>query len=189
MPRSLMVDLEPTCVDEIRTGTYRNLYHPEQLISGKEDAANNYARGHYTIGEWRHRVLAHTCRVLQHRSYSAPAGSASDSPCDMHMYMRALLLSQLESTRPLLHVHIHTSTTVLLHFCSPREPSAAYSYDRERASVPLLFTAYERLRSSFSALFRLLINIYHYSQARRSLTWCSTAPASLRTTARACRDS
>jgi tubulin alpha len=50
VPRCLMVDLEPTCVDEIRTGTYRNLYHPEQLISGKEDAANNYARGHYTIG-------------------------------------------------------------------------------------------------------------------------------------------
>jgi len=51
VPRSLMVDLEPTCVDEVRTGTYRNLYHPEQLISGKEDAANNYARGHYTIGK------------------------------------------------------------------------------------------------------------------------------------------
>lgn len=25
--------------------------HPEQLITGKEDAANNYARGHYTIGK------------------------------------------------------------------------------------------------------------------------------------------
>ena len=36
--------------DEIRTGTYRQLFHPEQLISGKEDAANNYARGHYTVG-------------------------------------------------------------------------------------------------------------------------------------------
>lgn len=39
------------CIDEIRTGTYRSLFHPEQLISGKEDAANNYARGHYTIGK------------------------------------------------------------------------------------------------------------------------------------------
>jgi tubulin alpha len=29
----------------------RGLFHPEQLISGKEDAANNYARGHYTIGK------------------------------------------------------------------------------------------------------------------------------------------
>ena len=32
-------------------GVYRDLYHPEQMISGKEDAANNYARGHYTIGK------------------------------------------------------------------------------------------------------------------------------------------
>lgn len=37
--------------DEVRTGTYRCLFHPEQLISGKEDAANNYARGHYTVGK------------------------------------------------------------------------------------------------------------------------------------------
>ena len=28
-------------VDEIRTGQYRQLFHPETLISGKEDAANN----------------------------------------------------------------------------------------------------------------------------------------------------
>ena len=50
VPRCVMVDLEPSVIDEIRTGTYRQLFHPEQLISGKEDAANNYARGHYTIG-------------------------------------------------------------------------------------------------------------------------------------------
>lgn len=37
--------------DEIRTGPYRQLFHPEQLITGKEDAANNYARGHYTVGK------------------------------------------------------------------------------------------------------------------------------------------
>ena len=36
--------------DEIRTGTYRQLFHPSQMINGKEDAANNYARGHYTTG-------------------------------------------------------------------------------------------------------------------------------------------
>jgi len=38
VPRCVMVDLEPTVVDEVRTGTYRQLFHPEQLISGKEDA-------------------------------------------------------------------------------------------------------------------------------------------------------
>uniref|UniRef100_A0A8C7NSN9 Tubulin alpha chain n=1 Tax=Oncorhynchus mykiss TaxID=8022 RepID=A0A8C7NSN9_ONCMY len=51
VPRAIFVDLEPTVVNEVRTGMYRQLYHPEQLISGKEDAANNYARGHYTVGK------------------------------------------------------------------------------------------------------------------------------------------
>uniref|UniRef100_A0A4W2GHM1 Tubulin/FtsZ 2-layer sandwich domain-containing protein n=1 Tax=Bos indicus x Bos taurus TaxID=30522 RepID=A0A4W2GHM1_BOBOX len=51
VPRAVFVDLEPTVIDEVCTGTYRQLFHPEQLITGKEDAANNYARGHYTIGK------------------------------------------------------------------------------------------------------------------------------------------
>lgn len=44
-------DDSPLLVDEVRAGTYRQLFHPEQLITGKEDAANNYARGHYTVGK------------------------------------------------------------------------------------------------------------------------------------------
>ena len=51
IPRAVFVDLEPTVIDEVRTGTYRQLFKPENLITGKEDAANNYARGHYTIGK------------------------------------------------------------------------------------------------------------------------------------------
>jgi len=51
VPRAVFVDLEPTVIDEVRNGTYKSLFHPDQLISGKEDAANNYARGHYTIGK------------------------------------------------------------------------------------------------------------------------------------------
>jgi hypothetical protein len=46
--RALFVDLEPTVIDEVKTRAYRRLFHPEQLISHKEDAANNFARGHYT---------------------------------------------------------------------------------------------------------------------------------------------
>merc|ERR1712220_30721 len=67
-----MVVLEPTVVDEVRTGTYRQLFHPEQLITGKEDAANNFARGHYTISKEivdlvldRVRKLADNCTGLQ----------------------------------------------------------------------------------------------------------------------------
>ncbi|KAG6613982.1 tubulin alpha chain [Phytophthora cinnamomi] len=54
------------------TGSGKHLYHPEQIISGKEDAANNYARGHYTIGKEyvdvvldRVRKLADACTGLQ----------------------------------------------------------------------------------------------------------------------------
>jgi tubulin alpha len=72
VPRAVFVDLEPTVVDEIRTGTFRQLFHPEQIINGKEDAANNYARGHYTAGKEiidltldRIRKLADQCSGLQ----------------------------------------------------------------------------------------------------------------------------
>jgi tubulin alpha len=72
VPRSVFLDLEPSVIDEVRSGTYRQLFHPEQLISGKEDAANNYARGHYTVGKEvidlcldRIRKLADGCSGLQ----------------------------------------------------------------------------------------------------------------------------
>uniref|UniRef100_A0A914IC81 Tubulin alpha chain n=1 Tax=Globodera rostochiensis TaxID=31243 RepID=A0A914IC81_GLORO len=72
VPRAIFADLESTVVDEIRTGTYKQLFHPEQLITGKEDAANNYARGHYTIGKElidvtmdRIRRSAEQCQSLQ----------------------------------------------------------------------------------------------------------------------------
>ncbi|XP_052683110.1 tubulin alpha-1A chain-like [Crassostrea angulata] len=90
VPRAVFVDLEPTVVDEVRTGTYRQLFHPEQLITGKEDAANNYARGHYTIGKEivdlvldRIRKLADQCTGLQgfliFRSFGGGTGSGFTS--------------------------------------------------------------------------------------------------------------
>jgi len=72
VPRSIFVDLDPSPVDELRTGTYKSLFHPEDLISGKEDAANNYARGHYTVGKEsidkvmdRIRRVSDNCSSLQ----------------------------------------------------------------------------------------------------------------------------
>jgi len=72
VPRAAFVDLEPTVCDEVRRGPYRQLYHPEQIISGKEDASNNFARGYYTIGKEivdvvldRVRKLVDNCSSLQ----------------------------------------------------------------------------------------------------------------------------
>ncbi|VDK23291.1 unnamed protein product [Taenia asiatica] len=49
-PRAIMVDLEPTVIDEIRVGAYKKLWKSSNLLTGKEDAANNYARAYINIG-------------------------------------------------------------------------------------------------------------------------------------------
>ncbi|CDS43472.1 tubulin alpha chain [Echinococcus multilocularis] len=72
VPRAIFIDLEPSVVDEIRSGYYRQLFHSDSLISGKEDAANNFARGYYTVGELivnnvlnQIRKTADTCHMFQ----------------------------------------------------------------------------------------------------------------------------
>lgn len=50
VPRAVFIDTEPSVMDDLRTGPFQELFHPDQLISGKEDAANNYARGHNNVG-------------------------------------------------------------------------------------------------------------------------------------------
>jgi len=50
VPRNLMVDLEPNVIDDVKNSKYASIFHPDFLLSGAEDAANNFARGHYTVG-------------------------------------------------------------------------------------------------------------------------------------------
>uniref|UniRef100_A0A1I8BPY9 Tubulin domain-containing protein n=1 Tax=Meloidogyne hapla TaxID=6305 RepID=A0A1I8BPY9_MELHA len=66
---SLRLEMDGTfsCIeDEIRTGTYKQLFHPEQLITGKEDAANNYARGHYIVAK---EIIDPVCGFGPHSSH------------------------------------------------------------------------------------------------------------------------
>merc|ERR1712051_298463 len=51
VPRNLMVDLEPNVIDDVKNSKYSAIFHPDFLLPGKEDAANNFARGHYTVGK------------------------------------------------------------------------------------------------------------------------------------------
>ncbi|VDL98675.1 unnamed protein product, partial [Schistocephalus solidus] len=61
VPRSIYIDLEATnspllisdltTQDEVRVGRWRKLFHPDKMISGCEDAANNFARGYFTTGK------------------------------------------------------------------------------------------------------------------------------------------
>ncbi|KAL9704972.1 hypothetical protein quinque_008490 [Culex quinquefasciatus] len=67
------VDLEQPVVDEVCIGTHHQLSQPEQLITGKEDAADNYDRGHYTIGkEIVDVVLDHICLLTNQCTSKAP---------------------------------------------------------------------------------------------------------------------
>lgn len=66
VPRSIYFDLEPGVIDSVRQGPYSKLFHPDQLITGKEDAANNFARGHYTVGkEYVTTVMDHVRRLAE----------------------------------------------------------------------------------------------------------------------------
>ncbi|KAI4370432.1 hypothetical protein MLD38_018786 [Melastoma candidum] len=42
--RAIFVDLQPNIINMVRTESYRQLFHPEQLICVKEDVANNFAK-------------------------------------------------------------------------------------------------------------------------------------------------
>jgi len=51
VPRCIYMDLEPNVIDEISSGPWRRMYNKEFMISGEEDASNNFARGKYTVGD------------------------------------------------------------------------------------------------------------------------------------------
>ena len=58
IPRALLMDLEPRVVNSISSGTYRNLYNPENLFVAKDGggAGNNWASG-YHQGEQHQDLL------------------------------------------------------------------------------------------------------------------------------------
>ena len=154
----MFVDLEPTVIDEVRTGTYRQLFHPEQLISGKEDAANNFARGHYTIGKEivdlcldRIRKLADNCTGLQGFMVYNACGGGTGSGLGCLMLERLsvdygkksklsftvwscpqVATAVVEPYNTVLCVHSlleHTDVTVMLLVCLLKRPGSRYQED------------------------------------------------------------
>eukprot|EP00918_Siedleckia_nematoides_P066509 GHVU01144672.1.p1 GENE.GHVU01144672.1~~GHVU01144672.1.p1 ORF type:complete len:457 (+),score=52.88 GHVU01144672.1:873-2243(+) len=90
VPRCVMFDLEPSVVDEVMHSKYKELFHPQQMMTGKEDAANNYARGKYTAGndmvDDAHDVirrLAESCTGIQGFAfYHSVGGGTGSGFCD-----------------------------------------------------------------------------------------------------------
>mmetsp|Transcript_20879 Transcript_20879/g.38735 ORF Transcript_20879/g.38735 Transcript_20879/m.38735 type:complete len:447 (+) Transcript_20879:78-1418(+) len=86
MPRSVFIDSEPSVIDTVRAGAYGQLFHAEQLISGKQDAANNFARGRYSVGKDlvdlcldSIRKIAENCLSLQGFLFFCSVGGGTGS--------------------------------------------------------------------------------------------------------------
>ncbi|KAL4112933.1 hypothetical protein QTP88_016648 [Uroleucon formosanum] len=90
VPRALIVDTEPSVIDVLKHGHFQNLFSHENMISGKESAASNYAAGFYGVGKkLSSKVmdqlahLAEDCNSLQgiavFRSISGGTGSGMGS--------------------------------------------------------------------------------------------------------------
>ena len=49
-PRTLMIDTDPETINQLKKSHHSSFYDHEYLISGNENAANNFARGYLQIG-------------------------------------------------------------------------------------------------------------------------------------------
>ena len=182
VPRTVLVDLEPTVLDTVRSGPYRGLFHPDQLLAGKEDAANNYARGHYTVGREllepvmeKVRKLADQCSSLQSFLVFHSLGGGSGSG------LTALLMAQLAAE------YGKTSRLQFSIFPSPQIASSAVEpYNAVLGTHAMLDTSHCTFMLDNEALYdicgrRLDIELVTYTNLNRLLAQVvSSMTASLR---------
>ncbi len=64
IPRTLMIDTDPDTINRLKASNHSKLYHNEYLISEKEDAANLYTRGHYSVGKALIDEIVNTLRNM-----------------------------------------------------------------------------------------------------------------------------
>ncbi|RRT85981.1 hypothetical protein GW17_00020112 [Ensete ventricosum] len=50
VPRAVLMDLEPGTMDSVRSGSYGQIFRPDNFVFGQSGAGNNWAKGHYTEG-------------------------------------------------------------------------------------------------------------------------------------------
>ena len=93
VPRALFVDLEDTVTNQLQKGYLRGLFNENLIVSGMEDAADNFARGHYSNGTKtlfdavdRLRRLSENCDSLQGfvMYHSINGGTGSGAMYQLH---------------------------------------------------------------------------------------------------------
>lgn len=66
----MLLNTFPFHLDEVRSGPFKNLFHPGQLLNTKEDAANNFARGNLTVGRDLIDIVMDKIRKMAEQSNS-----------------------------------------------------------------------------------------------------------------------
>ena len=101
VPRSIMLDLEPSVLDEIYSSSVGALFKPDAAVRGTSGAGNNWAKGHYTEGaELIDQALdvarkeVEDCDCLQGFQFVHSIGGGTGSG------MGTLLLSKLREEYP-----------------------------------------------------------------------------------------
>ncbi|XP_040153476.1 tubulin alpha-3 chain-like [Anopheles arabiensis] len=68
VPRAVFIDTEPMVIDQMQAAEIGELFNPDYLVRGKEDAANNYARGYYSLS---HRTLVGAFEAIRQMAEDA----------------------------------------------------------------------------------------------------------------------
>ncbi|CAB4067380.1 TUBB [Lepeophtheirus salmonis] len=101
VPRAILLDLEPGTMNAIRSGTYGQIFKPDNFVFGQSGAGNNWAKGHYTEGaELVESVMdvvrkeAETCDCIQGFQLTHSLGGGTGSG------MGTLLISKMREEYP-----------------------------------------------------------------------------------------
>lgn len=109
VPRAVLMDLEPGTMDSVRSGTFGQIFRPDNFVFGQTGAGNNWAKGHYTEGaELIDSVLdvvrkeAESCDCLQGDLSLSLIGSPSADRFQCLCHLFEVVFSFRVSSVPLL---------------------------------------------------------------------------------------
>nr|BAF75867.1 alpha-tubulin [Dugesia ryukyuensis] len=174
VPRAINIDLEPTVIDEIRTANYRHLWHPDYLINCCEDAANNFARGHFTVGKNvierfldQLRKCVHACQSVQGfivlNSYGGGTGSGLSALIFEHLdieYSQSAKFQQCIYPAPQLATAIVEPYNALLSASKSIEHTDVVMLIDNEATFEICTRQLSISRPVYNNLNRLLAQIF-----------------------------
>jgi tubulin alpha len=114
IPRAVYIDLEPTEIDNIRTGIYRDLYNPEHLINGKSDAGNCYqthadCEKIIDLAMDKIRKITDTCRSL--RGFIIYNSLAGGTGSGFSAKLQKILKTDYGDKRPIIGINVIDTTS------------------------------------------------------------------------------